>query len=180
MGSSFSTVILPDGRTEKFDYAASVYATVDNYDIVLGFGQGMGVWSYFRIRDKENDEFLPFGEENYTYGIIEMPTEDGGRFIGSVSDFAVIDDEVYLIAQRIEDGLRLSPGVYKINTVTGVTERVIDETAVRFRTAGDYIYFLCEEGLLYRDKIGENLPEDIRVLSWTRPAMFTKATCGMM
>jgi hypothetical protein len=154
MGSSYSTVFLPDSRTEKFDYAVSAYAILDGYDVVLGYGQGVGVWSFFEVRVKGESEFQVLGEDGFSYGVYVI-TDETVTSNGSCPDFAIMGNEVYVIAQFHENETLTSPGVYKVDVKTGKTERVTDGEAIHFRVYGDTIYYTGKDKLLYQIKNGE-------------------------
>jgi len=163
MGNSSSTVILPDGNTEQFDYDVSAYESVGEYDIVLGYGSGVGIWSYFESRFK-NEEFRSLGEDGYLYGLFSSSNESGTGLVAA-PDLAVIGDYVFIIAQFTGGEVYSPPGIYKIELRTGKTERVIPETAFRFRVIGDSIFFKGEGDQIYKfvieggqvEKVADNI-----------------------
>ena len=159
-GDTYSTIVHPGGRVEQFDFEIDVYTSTDKYDVVHGRqGHFAGGVVRFEARPKDGG-YKALGEEAYLYG--RYYWDEGASRGGSSQHFEVIDDEVYIIAQlNTEDEPRNAPGLYRVNIGTGRTERVMDEAAIVFRIAEEYIYFLGTDNLLYRIGFGGGTPEKL-------------------
>jgi len=170
MGRDETIVILPDGRIETFGYDVKAYASANDYTIAFGDGIGaLGPVSYLEARAEGEKEFRTIGEEGYTYGLyMELDKTAGTITARAGSGFAVLDDEVYTIAQYYGNEEFSSPGIYKVHAGTGKTERVIERAAISFELSDGYIFFLGEDNLLYKTRIGQDLPERVSAEKMSR------------
>jgi len=87
-------------------------------------------------------ESVNIGDPRYKYGFEwELGLSNSG---GSESrSLYLIDNDIYVLAYELAKGVDTT-GVYKVNTVTSATSRVVDAHVINFLIEGDTLYYVNE------------------------------------
>jgi hypothetical protein len=157
MGTDFKIILNEDGTSETFSEGYSNRRDFGDYIInVCQFVPPSQ--NNLSIREAGEAEYKPIGDNNYIYGWVWSRTENSEG--GSPSkDIYLIGDDLYVLAYykpRSEYG---TTGIHKVNIQTGETTRLCEESAVKFIICDDIIYFMDNEGHLYKLPPGGNIAE---------------------
>lgn len=173
MGSDYRIILKEDGTSEE--YAVGYLSRKEFGDYTVN------VWQFvppsqnnLSVKKAGEQEFTQLGDPNYIYGWTWKKTQEGEGG-GRSDDFFLIGDDLYILAYykpREEFG---TTGIHKVNIHTGETTRLCEQSAVKFIICGDTIYFMDEEGFLYKmpvdgnsaEKLSDKKASDFTVLNHT-------------
>lgn len=173
MGSDFRIILKEDGTSEDYSYGYLSRKEFGEYTVNVSQSVPPSQ-NNLSVKKAGEQEFTQVGDHNYIYGWTWKKTEvsEGG---GPSNDFFLIEDNLYILAYykpREEFG---TTGIHKVNIHTGETTRLCDQSAVKFIMCGDFIYFMDEEGFLYKmpvdgnsaEKLSDKAASDFTVLNHT-------------
>jgi len=145
-GSSYSTLLLPDGTTRTYDFQVTAYESDGRNSAAIGYNAAyygaIGWKGFLEINNKD----------------IEL--DAGSLTVFPASSLAINDDHVYITASRWT-GTDSFPGIYRVDVRTEQAERVIDEQIYQFKVSGAFMYFLGADRYLYKLRFGSNKQERV-------------------
>jgi len=154
MGTDFRIILNEDGTTEVFSLGYK--NKVDFGDVIVEVYQGVPPYgNNLSIKKDEEEEYKSLGNPDYEYGWITN--------VGSSPSYDLhkIDDEIYILANKYDDGDKGTTGIHKVNINTGETIRICDESAEKFMIEDDMTYFMDLEGYLYKIAIDGSKAEKL-------------------
>ena len=159
MGSDYVIEFKDDATTQILDSGNSNLRIFDSHAVRVE------QWfppakNNLEIKRNPDTEFEKIGNPDFTYGLYIKNTSPQISAQKSV-DLEFIENHIYVLGyEGAYDAQNIGPtGLYKINVMTGDTERLTQSSVERFIIRDNTIYFTDEAHSLYRMPLDGNNPE---------------------
>lgn len=159
MGSDHVIELKDDATTRVLDSGYSNFRIFDSYTIRVE------QWfppakNNLEFKLNPDSEYVKIGNPDFTYGLYIKNTSPQISAQKSV-DLEFIENHIYVLGyEGAYDAQNIGPtGLYKINVMTGDTERLTQSSVERFIIRDNTIYFTDEAHSLYRMPLDGNNPE---------------------
>lgn len=141
MGSDHLIWLKEDGSSEKLDIGYSLVKLYDGYQIRVN-QRFPTTGNNLQIKKFGEGDYKSVGDPDYIYGVIRTFYNDNGyQSLRPSDDLYLRDNELYVLGYYDKEETDSAMGIYKVNILTGTTERVCEEPASGFKIVGDTIYF---------------------------------------
>lgn len=148
MGTDYEIILHEDGTNEIFSEG---YVTLKEFgDLTVKASNYLPPSSNnLSIKFRDESEFRSIGNPDYIYGWTWHYSESGSGG-GQNDDLFMVGDELYLLAYYKPREKQGTTGIHKVNIKTGETVRVCEESARHFIIYENNIYFMDDDGYLYK------------------------------